>query len=68
MLIGGIQTLSLLDYPGKVSTIVFTAGCNFRCGFCHNPEFVDPEQIKKLQKDFIPEEKFFLFWKHEKTF
>jgi pyruvate formate lyase activating enzyme len=63
MLISGIQTLTLLDYPEKVAAIIFTAGCNMRCGFCHNPQFVDPEQIKKLQKNFIPEDKFFKFLK-----
>lgn len=68
MLIGGVQTLSLLDFPGKVATIVFTAGCNFRCGFCHNPQFVDPKQIKKLQKDLIPEHKFFTFLESRKNF
>lgn len=40
MLIGGLQKTSLLDFPGKISAIVFTAGCNFRCGYCHNPELV----------------------------
>lgn len=38
MQIGGIQKTSLLDYPEKISTIVFTKGCNFHCGYCHNPE------------------------------
>lgn len=32
----GISKLSLLDYPGKMSAILFTRGCNFRCPFCHN--------------------------------
>ncbi len=68
MLIGGIQTLTLLDFPNKVSAIIFTAGCNFRCGFCHNPQFVDPDQIKKLTKDLIPEEKFFKFLQSRKGF
>jgi len=36
--------LSLVDYPGKVATAIFTLGCNFRCGYCHNPELVVPEQ------------------------
>jgi pyruvate formate lyase activating enzyme len=40
MLIGGLQKTTLLDYPDKVACIVFTQGCNFRCGFCHNPELV----------------------------
>src|SRR5512137_1755764 len=44
MTIGGLQKLSLSDFPGKVSAIVFTRGCNFRCPYCHNPELVDPCQ------------------------
>ena len=35
-MIKGLQTLTLLDYPGKVACTVFTGGCNFRCPFCHN--------------------------------
>jgi len=41
--IGGLQKSSLIDYPDLISCIVFTQGCNFRCGYCHNPELVDPE-------------------------
>ena len=68
MLIGGIQTLTLLDFPGKVATTIFTAGCNFRCGYCHNPELVLPQLIKKNRHDFIPEEKFFNFLKSRENF
>jgi len=42
MKIGGLQKISLIDYPGRISAIVFTQGCNFRCPYCHNPELVDP--------------------------
>lgn len=34
------EKASLLDYPGKVSTVVFLYGCNLRCPYCHNPELV----------------------------
>ena len=44
MKINGIQKLTLLDYPGAVACTVFTAGCNFRCPFCHNAPLVLPEQ------------------------
>ena len=37
VIIGGLKKSSLLDFPDKVSAIVFTKGCNFNCGFCHNP-------------------------------
>lgn len=43
MIIGGIQKLSLIDYPGKMSATIFTRGCNFRCHYCHNAELVVPE-------------------------
>ena len=45
MKVTGIQKLTLLDYPGTVACTVFTAGCNFRCPFCHNAMLVLPEQI-----------------------
>lgn len=34
------QQETTIDYPGKMAIIVFCPGCNFRCGFCHNPELV----------------------------
>ena len=36
MRIGGLQKLTLLDFPGHVACTVFLQGCNFRCPFCHN--------------------------------
>jgi len=41
MRIGGLTRCSLIDFPGQVSAIIFTIGCNFRCPYCHNPELVD---------------------------
>lgn len=61
MLVSGIQQFTLLDFPGKTAAIVFTPGCNFRCGYCHNPEFVLPERIKAIQQSFINEEAVFNF-------
>ncbi len=40
MTIHGFQKMTLLDYPGRVACTVFTAGCNFRCPFCHNAGLV----------------------------
>ena len=37
MLLGGFQPLTLIDFPGQVACVVFTQGCNLRCGYCHNP-------------------------------
>ncbi|MDP2718001.1 MAG: anaerobic ribonucleoside-triphosphate reductase activating protein [Candidatus Micrarchaeota archaeon] len=36
MKIGGFQKTSLVDFPGRVAAIVFTSGCNMRCGYCYN--------------------------------
>jgi len=57
MIIGGLQKFSLIDYPHKISAIIFTIGCNFRCPFCHNPELVNPE----LYPEKIPENNVFEF-------
>jgi pyruvate formate lyase activating enzyme len=40
----GLQKISLIDYPNKVASVLFTPGCNLRCGFCHNWRIaVDPQ-------------------------
>jgi len=43
MIIGGFQKFSLLDYPDKISAIIFTQGCNFNCSYCHNKELISKE-------------------------
>ena len=43
--IGGIQKLSLVDYPGHVAAALVSLCCNMRCGYCHNPELVLPERL-----------------------
>ncbi len=48
MNIGGIQKCSLIDYPGKISLVVFVRGCNFFCPYCHNPELFRPESGKSI--------------------
>lgn len=55
MKIGGLQKLTLVDYPGKVAATVFLIGCNFKCGFCHNPELLNwiGEQKEISEKDFF---------------
>jgi pyruvate formate lyase activating enzyme len=36
--IKGFQGTTLIDFPGRIASIVFTSGCNFRCPYCHNPD------------------------------
>jgi len=59
MLIGGFQKCSLIEYPGEVSAVLFTTGCNFRCTYCYNPELVFP----KLHPPPIPEKEIISFMK-----
>lgn len=40
----GLQKISLIDYPNKVASVLYTPGCNLRCPFCHNWRIVvDPK-------------------------
>lgn len=57
MKLGGLQKLSLIDFPNKLAAVVFTQGCLFRCQFCHNASLVLPEKFSPLVK----EEAFFSF-------
>jgi len=59
MKIGGLQKLSLIDFPNKVAATVFLTGCNFKCGFCQNPELVDPSKIKNQPE--VSKKEFFEF-------
>jgi len=66
MRIGGFQKLSLIDYPRRLSAIVWTVGCNFRCVFCYNPELVLPEKVAKIT--LIPEEIIFSYLSRQRKF
>jgi len=51
MKIGGLQKVSLIDYPGLICAIIFLQGCNFKCPYCHNPELVDPQLFQPCIKE-----------------
>jgi len=64
MKFSGIQKTSLIDFPDRIATVLFTPGCNLRCPFCHNWRIVlDPKapflneetviQILEKRKKFI---------------
>lgn len=45
----GIQKTTLIDFPGEVAATIFTAGCNLRCPYCHNPELINNiEQLEAI--------------------
>ena len=44
MKFSGLQKISLIDYPKKIASVLYTPGCNLRCPFCHNWRIaVDPK-------------------------
>ncbi|MBR9690607.1 anaerobic ribonucleoside-triphosphate reductase activating protein [Candidatus Woesearchaeota archaeon] len=52
--IKGFMKTSLLDYPGKIASVVFLPKCNFHCGFCHNKELVlDDTRLVPFEIDTI---------------
>lgn len=63
MIIGGLQKTSVIDYPGKVSCVVFCAGCNLRCPYCHNPDL-----LSLAGDHVIPVDDFFEFLSQRRSF
>jgi pyruvate formate lyase activating enzyme len=58
----GEMIISSLEYPEKISLVIFTGGCTLKCPYCHNPEIIDggksveiTEVINKIENslDFI---------------
>ena len=62
--IGGLQKLTLIDYPGRIAATVFLIGCDFKCPWCYSSELVLPEKIKKQPR--ISEKEFFSFLKERR--
>jgi pyruvate formate lyase activating enzyme len=57
MKIAGLQKNSMIDYPGKISAVVFTQGCNMNCGYCHNRRLIN----HNLNSSLIEEEEVLAF-------
>lgn len=43
MNIAGLEKCSCVDYPGRLAAVVFTAGCNWNCFYCHNRPLLNPQ-------------------------
>jgi pyruvate formate lyase activating enzyme len=54
--IGGLRKTSLIDYPDKICCVVFLAGCNFHCPYCHNPDLARgmTDDAANIPADQIP--------------
>ncbi len=44
----GEMIISSLEYPEKMSLVIFTGGCTLKCPYCHNPEIIDGGKEVKL--------------------
>lgn len=53
MIIKGLQKTSLVDFPGRISSIIFLFGCNLRCGFCHNPDLVFNNNSESINAGYV---------------
>jgi pyruvate formate lyase activating enzyme len=59
MKFSGIQKTSLVDFPNRVASVLFTPGCNLRCPYCHNwrivvdpkPPFLNDEVTLKILEE-----------------
>ncbi|HRS26390.1 MAG TPA: anaerobic ribonucleoside-triphosphate reductase activating protein [Methanofastidiosum sp.] len=48
----GFLKTSFIDYPGKISSVIFFPYCNLKCPWCHNSHLVHPEKVK--QESLVP--------------
>ncbi len=69
MIIAGLQKQSLIEYPGRISAIVFLAGCNLRCQFCFtgNNKILTDKGMVPI-KDIVDNQKNYLVYTSEGTF
>ncbi len=51
--IGGLQKVSMIDYPGKLSAVIFLSGCNFHCPYCHNPELAAVAAVTRIAEEDV---------------
>ncbi len=54
MVIGGVQKNSFIDFPGRISCVLFLSGCNFHCPYCHNPELA--RGVPAAEPPFTPDQ------------
>jgi len=51
--IGGFQKQSLIEFPGAISAVVFTVGCNLRCPYCHNRQLIEPGLVEEVPEETV---------------
>lgn len=54
--IKGFLGVSLIDWPGRISSIIYLSGCNFKCHFCYNVDLVlNPKRLPSIDENLILE-------------
>ena len=53
MIIAGFDKQSLIDYPGNISAVIFTQGCNFHCPYCHNSQLIARKGDASLPWEYV---------------
>ena len=48
-----INKLSLLDFPGRVSAIIFLSGCNMNCGYCYNSDLKIKSDARLTEEEVL---------------
>lgn len=48
-----VTPFTLLDFPGRIAAIVWCAGCNMRCAYCHNPQIVRAGRGRQSHDDVL---------------
>lgn len=48
MILAGLQKNSFIDFPGRISCVLFVTGCNFVCPYCHNPELARGDYPQRI--------------------
>ncbi|MBQ2175568.1 MAG: anaerobic ribonucleoside-triphosphate reductase activating protein [Alphaproteobacteria bacterium] len=51
--IGAVLKFSTLDYPGKLSAVIFCQGCPNNCVYCHNPDFIPAKTASSINFDEV---------------
>ena len=65
MNIAGLQKLTTSDFPGTLSCIVFTQGCNLKCPYCQNSGLIP--MLQAVTSNFVSEDDFFMFLNKRKS-
>ena len=61
MRFGGVQKTSFIDYPGEISAVLFTQGCNYNCAYCHNADLIpfkdNADESERVIADLVSRKK-----------